>query len=216
MHDDAWYKNFASSVAMFTSFMAIVLGLPYCGARLGFATNYSGVLRVTGLTLLVLNVAPYGRKRWFNHATALIWFGNIRLPQKRASVLYIPKSNRAYWGDLRQHSSGEGSVSFIAPALTGIAMIHGEPEYDDISETRRLDYGFWSYPLPTRSEPASSADINEAASRAKALGFAQLIVIEESSGGVQFERLRFDGTLSADSGRRRTDWCCVLREGPQR
>jgi hypothetical protein len=111
--------------------------------------------------------------------------GNMPLPQKRASALYIPKSNRVYWGDLRQHSSGEGSVSFIAPALTGIAMIEGEPEYDDISETRRLDYGFWSYNLPTHAEPPSSGDINEAVSRAKVLGFGQLIVIEESSRGCE-------------------------------
>ena len=108
--------------------------------------------------------------------------GDMPLAQKRTSVLYIPKSNRNYWEDLRQRSPGEGSVSFIAPALAGIAMIYGEPEYDDISETRRLDYGFWSYPLPTYSEPASSGDINEAASRAKALGFGQVIVMEESSG----------------------------------
>jgi hypothetical protein len=103
------------------------------------------------------------------------------LAQKRTSVLYIPKSNRTYWGELRQHSPDEGAVSFIAPALTGIAMIYGEPEYDDLSETRRLDYGFWSYQLPTRPEPTSSGDINETAARAKALGFGQLIVIEESS-----------------------------------
>jgi hypothetical protein len=116
----------------------------------------------------------------------------IPLAQKRNSVLYIPKSNRAYWGNLRQQPSGEGSVSFIAPALTGIAMIHGEPEYDDTSETRRLGYGFWLYYLPTHPEPASSGDIQEAASRAKALGFGQLFVIEESSGScaIQTTQLR--------------------------
>ncbi len=108
--------------------------------------------------------------------------GDMPLSQKRTSVLYIPKSNRTYWGDLRQPPPSEGSVSFIAPALTGIAMVYGEPEYDDISETRRLDYGFSSYLLPTHPEPASFVDINEAASRAKALGFTQLIVIEDSSG----------------------------------
>jgi hypothetical protein len=108
--------------------------------------------------------------------------GNTPLAQKRASVLYIPKSNRTYWGDLRQRSPGEGSVSFIAPAIAGIAMIYGEPEYDDISETRRLDYGFWSYHVPAHPDHASFGDINETASRAKALGFGQLIVIEEPSG----------------------------------
>ncbi len=74
MHDGAWYKNFASSVAIFTSLMALVLSLVYCGARIGFVTNYAGVLRVTGLTLLILNVAPLGRNRWFTHGTALMLY----------------------------------------------------------------------------------------------------------------------------------------------
>jgi hypothetical protein len=106
--------------------------------------------------------------------------GNMPLGQKRISVLYIPKSNRSYWGDLRQNSPTEGSVSFIAPALTGIAMIYGEPEYDDISETRRLDYGFWSYHLPTHAEPAA-IDHSEVSARARALGFSQLIVVAADS-----------------------------------
>src|SRR5580704_10950698 len=71
MHDAAWYKNFARSVAIFTS---LILSLVYCGARIGFPTNYTGVLRVAGLTLLILNVVPYGGKRWFTHATALILY----------------------------------------------------------------------------------------------------------------------------------------------
>jgi hypothetical protein len=126
-------------------------------------------------------VSPALRPRQ-NLLACLHTLDNMPLAQKHASALYIPKSNRTYWGDLRQHSLGEGSVSFIAPALTGVAMVYGEPEYDDISETRRLDYGFWSYPLPTQPEPVSFVDANEATSRAKALGFGQLIVIEDSAG----------------------------------
>jgi hypothetical protein len=129
-------------------------------------------------------VSPALRPRQ-NLLACLHTLDEMPLAQKRASALYIPKSNRTYWGDLRQHSPGEGSVSFIAPALTGVAMVYGEPEYDDISETRRLDYGFWSYPLPTHSEPVSFVDINEAASRAKALGVGQLIVIEDSAGSCE-------------------------------
>jgi len=127
------------------------------------------------------SVSPVFRPRQ-DVLACLHTLGSMPVAQKRTSVLYIPKSNRTYWGDLRQRAPGEGSVSFIAPALTGIAMIYGEPEYDDISETRRLDYGFWSYQVPTHTEPPSSEDINQAASRAKALGFGQLVVIEEPSG----------------------------------
>jgi hypothetical protein len=84
---------------------------------------------------------------------------------------------------LRQYFPDEGAVSFIAPALTGIAMIHGEPEYDDLSPTRRLDYGFWSYQLPTRPEPPAAIDPAEVTTRARELGFGQLIVIEDGSSG---------------------------------
>jgi hypothetical protein len=97
--------------------------------------------------------------------------------QKRNSILYIPKSNRAYWGDLRQAVPSEGAVSFIAPALTGIAMIDGEPEYEDLSATRRLDYGFWSYQMPTRPESPVNIDSANLSARARQMGFTQLIML---------------------------------------
>jgi hypothetical protein len=103
--------------------------------------------------------------------------------KKRATVLYIPKSNRAYWGDLRQAFPSEGAVAFIAPALTGMAMIQGEPEFEDLSATRRLDYGFWSYPMPTGNGPAATIDLAEVSTRARALGSRQLIVMEDRHSG---------------------------------
>jgi hypothetical protein len=107
--------------------------------------------------------------------------GQMPRAQKRSQVLYIPKPNRVYWGDLRQEFPGEGSVSFIAPAFTGIAMIYGEPEFEDMNDTRRLDYGFWSYAMPTQPAPPSSIDAAKLAARAKALGFRQLTVIDDAS-----------------------------------
>ena len=106
--------------------------------------------------------------------------GRMPHTQKRNTILYIPKSNREYWGELRQKIPGEGAISFLAPAMTGMAMIAGEPEFDDLTATRRLDYGFWSYPLPTRSEPAESITANDLVARAKALGFDQIITIQDS------------------------------------
>ena len=107
--------------------------------------------------------------------------GNMPIAQKRSRVLYIPKSNRVYWGDLRQEFPSEGSVSFIAPAFTGIAMIDGQPEYEDMDETRRLDYGFWSYAMPTQPVPPSSLNPVELYARAKALGFSKMLVIADGS-----------------------------------
>lgn len=54
--------------------------------------------------------------------------GRIPRTEERTTVLYIPKTNRAYWGDLRQFPGTHGTTPFIAPALSGLAMISGEPE----------------------------------------------------------------------------------------
>jgi hypothetical protein len=104
--------------------------------------------------------------------------GEMPTARKRESVVYIPKSNRAYWESLRQGPLGEGSVAFVAPAFTGIAMIDGLPEYEDLNETRRLDYGFWSYNLPTHPVPPSSIETARVSNRARALGFRQMLVID--------------------------------------
>jgi hypothetical protein len=61
-----------------------------------------------------------------------------------------------------------------------MAMITGEPEYDDLTATRRLDYGFWSYRLPTSNEPPKSISENDLTARAKTLGFDQIITIRDS------------------------------------
>jgi hypothetical protein len=106
--------------------------------------------------------------------------GRMPRPQKRSTILYVPKSNRSYWGELRQQIPAEGAVSFLVPAITGMAMITGEPEYDDLTATRRLDYGFWSYRLPTSNEPPKSISENDLTARAKTLGFDQIITIRDS------------------------------------
>jgi hypothetical protein len=61
----------------------------------------------------------------------LLGLGALPPAEKRASVLYIPQTNRAYWGLNQQ--PGYTSVfwskttAFLAPALTGMAMIGGVP-----------------------------------------------------------------------------------------
>jgi hypothetical protein len=109
--------------------------------------------------------------------------GRIPRAEKRKTVLYIPKTYRAYWGDLRQFPGTEGTTPFIAPALSGLAMISGEPEYEDLSEVRRITYGYWSYPLPQAAEEPSDLDLATVRKRAASMGFEQLIVL--GSSGVQ-------------------------------
>ena len=46
--------------------------------------------------------------------------------QRRGTALYIPKINRTYW-DMRQ--LGDGATPFLAPALAGMPMVDGLPEF---------------------------------------------------------------------------------------
>jgi hypothetical protein len=139
------------------------------------ADDWRGLLRsLYGSSSASVSPALLGRQEMLSCLHSL---ATMPMTQKRDSLLYIPKSNRAYWADLRQKNSSEGAVSFLAPALTGIAMIDGEPEYDDLSPTRRLDYGFWSYPLPKHPEPPSTIDPANLSTRARELGFHHLVVL---------------------------------------
>jgi hypothetical protein len=52
-------------------------------------------------------------------------FNNIDRSEKKKTCIYIPKANRIFW-DMQSSQSG---TPFLIPALTGIAMIEGLPEY---------------------------------------------------------------------------------------
>lgn len=96
--------------------------------------------------------------------------GNLPLSEKKKTLLFIPQSNRLYW-DLDEKCSIN---PFIAPALTGMAMIDGLPAAD--CKTRY--YGYESYQL--RKEPQSSLDKTKETLCQKAIakGFSQVIVID--------------------------------------
>jgi hypothetical protein len=108
-----------------------------------------------------------------------------RMPreERRRTVLYIPKTNRSYWSDLRQSSGSEGTTAFIAPALSGLAMIWGEPEYEDLSSVRRVSYGYWSYPLPDAPVSPAALDMKTVNALAREMGFHQVIILQQSTSG---------------------------------
>jgi hypothetical protein len=103
--------------------------------------------------------------------------------EKRKTLLYIPKTNRSYWEDLRQTAGTEGTTPFIAPALSGLAMISGEPEYEDLSEARRITYDYWSYPLPNAPANPAASGMEELKARAREMGFRQVIVLQQNAAG---------------------------------
>ena len=97
------------------------------------------------------------------------------LEQRRGWALYIPKTNRTYW-DMRQ--AGDGATPFIAPALAGIPMVDGLPEYEDIGWAR-VGWGYPQYQLPSGPE-APTVNIERAMAGARKDGFRELLVLHDT------------------------------------
>ena len=90
---------------------------------------------------------------------------------KKISALYIPKTDRVYW-DMREVV--QGATPFIAPAESGIAMVDGLPEFEDIGWAA-IGWGYPEYKLPSGPEPPAM-QIQQAASKARRDGFRVLWV----------------------------------------
>lgn len=74
-------------------------------------------------------------------------YDNIPHPEKQATLLYVPKSNRSYWSLIPSDFTLApcASTPFLAPALSGMAMINGLP-----SPTCQIPvkaWGYWGYDL---------------------------------------------------------------------
>jgi hypothetical protein len=100
--------------------------------------------------------------------------GHEPVQQRRGTVLYIPKTNRTYW-DMRQ--LGDGTTPFIAPALAGIPMVDGLPEYEDIGWAE-VGWGYPQYELPRRHEEPTE-NVGGAIDKARKDGFRQLLVLRK-------------------------------------
>ncbi len=105
----------------------------------------------------------------------------LPLEEKRRTLLYIPKTNRQFW-DLLHAPYSPKDGPFVAPALSGIAMIDGlydRPEGDVWS-----GYGYQHYPCPIEKtkQPPLDEYLPQLKQRCAALGMNQLIVIDERNG----------------------------------
>jgi hypothetical protein len=104
--------------------------------------------------------------------------GDQPAPQRRGTVMYIPKTNRTYW-DMRQ--LGDGTTPFIAPALAGLPMVDGLPEYEDIGWAE-VGWGYPQYKLPSgHEEPTENLD--RAIDKARKGGFRKLVVMRKAAAG---------------------------------
>jgi hypothetical protein len=98
--------------------------------------------------------------------------GDQPAQQRRGIALYIPKANRTYW-DMRQ--LGDGTTPFIAPALAGLPMVDGLPEYEDIGWAE-VGWGYPQYELPSKHEEPTE-NLDRAIGKARKDGFRQLLVL---------------------------------------
>ncbi len=96
---------------------------------------------------------------------------------KRASALYIPKTNRLFW-DMRQ--VGQGATPFIAPAESTIAMIDGVAEFEDLGWAT-TGWGYPQYKLPSAPE-APANHLEAAIQKARTDGFRVLWVMDVCNG----------------------------------
>ncbi len=105
----------------------------------------------------------------------------LPLAEKRRSLLYIPKSNRQFW-DLLHDAYSPKDGPFVAPALSGIAMIDGlydRPEGDFWSG---YGYQHYTYPLEKQKQPPLDEYLPQLKRRCAEFGMNQLIVIDERNG----------------------------------
>ncbi|WP_040889905.1 hypothetical protein [Zavarzinella formosa] len=107
--------------------------------------------------------------------------------EKRHTLLFIPRSNRAYWeifDNPETDSFYEGrkrmSAAFLAPAITGFAMIEGVPEYHP--NVRHVGYGLDLVPAPQPFDHFTTAAEREADVKqtAEQWGFRRILVFDHS------------------------------------
>lgn len=141
-------------------------------ARKKLATEVTAELRRRAQLPAVDSRPPPPARQLVSILAALHQIAELPQSVKRRSLLYIPSANQAYWtlGSRR-------IVPFIAPALTGVAMVAGIPAFPEVNELVQLQWcGFTAYSGNARlaADPCR---------RTAQLGFAQLFVLEPTATG---------------------------------
>jgi hypothetical protein len=121
-----------------------------------------------------------------NVLTLLRSLDEMPLSEKRASLLFIPRSNRQFW-ELLHGPRWPLDGPLVAPALSGVAMIDGLCVLEKMGENF---YGYPKYPQidPLRRQPPLDEYLPVLRSRCASMGFKQLIVIDNGKDGLSRER----------------------------
>ena len=102
---------------------------------------------------------------------------------KRETALYIPKIFDVYWN----LSCDSHMPSFVAPAITNMAMIEGLPIKDSSCYKHFLDYGYNTYYLLEKNAVLLDMTQQQICERAKKEGFKRVIKIYENDGKITAE-----------------------------
>jgi len=80
-----------------------------------------------------------------------------------------------------RHSAGRcTNTPFIAPALSGIALLDGLPDAECKAKYYKY-YGYWTYELRTHPREARAASIQNLCEETLQRGFSQLVILDSDS-----------------------------------
>jgi hypothetical protein len=116
-----------------------------------------------------------------NIVSVLRELDRLPLAEKRRSFLFIPKSNRQFW-DLLHAPYSPKDGPFVAPALSGIAMLDGLYERPEGDAWSGYGYQHYTYPFEKQKQPPLDQYLPTLKQRCVELGMNQLIVIVEKNG----------------------------------
>ena len=153
-------------IFLFSPFVLLMLNNIYA--------YYAQFLQSSGFPRL--SQPPVTKKSQLALLNALEGLQHISPEEKRQSLLFIPQSNRPYWQWLTPKSYFPvcKSMPFIAPAMTGIAMLDGLPS----PGCHVIGYGFELYPPRDQMHPSLSGNAPlQICGKALSKGFAKVIVL---------------------------------------
>jgi hypothetical protein len=146
--------------------------------------QFSGAADILRQTATGVESRMNGEKRIL---AVLSKLDELPLAEKRRTLLFIPKSNLQFW-DLLHGPYWPKEGPFVAPALSGLAMIDGLylPAQDD----PWIGHGYnrYSRSRASQSQPPLSEFVPALRKRCAELGFSRLIVIDADSRGMPIRR----------------------------
>ena len=111
----------------------------------------------------------------YNVISKLIELSKLPLDEKKITFLFIPKDNIEYWNLFKFTNNNKDKIPFLAPAITGIAMIKGLPEPE---ERKTIYYGYNIYDFNDYNEDLLG-DLNYVKTEVKKKEFKKLIVLDK-------------------------------------